>query len=133
MSAAVSTLSGPRQIADSARGTVPAPVARPIFRERRCPECGAAFSPAVYNQLFCASPHKLLFERRLAKRGFKLTALAMAARQTRDGTRGDVETGRWAARETRRLLQLWADDDREAGRPSAVEYVSLRKRLGLHD
>ncbi len=52
---------------------------------RKCPECGQAFKPAQWRQLFCSPKHKSEFHNRQTVRGRVLTPLVMAARQTRGG------------------------------------------------
>lgn len=97
----------------------------------QCPECGATFKPAQRRQLFCSPKHKSDFHNRQTVRGRVLTPLAMAARQTRGGSRGDKGTGRQARSDADFLMQRWTDEDRAAGRMSMVAYVALRLRLGF--
>lgn len=87
-------------------------------RLRGCCECGRPFRVRYgARQLFCAKACKTAFENRMTVRGRQLTVLAMAARQTRDGTR-------------RRLMQQWRDEDAAAGRISAADFMALRLALG---
>lgn len=95
-----------------------------------CPECGGpvvAFGPRA---VFCGSRCKKAHHYREGLRGRQLLAFAMAARATRDGTRGDKDTGRAASARARDLMQQWAEDDKAAGRMSAVQLVALRGRMG---
>lgn len=103
---------------------------------RRCPECLAAVAPsnaAGNRNMFCCSAHRVAWHNRATVRGRVLVPLIMAARVTRDGTRGNRrETGKRAASDARRLMQRYAEEDREAGRMPPDEYAALRNRLG-HD
>jgi hypothetical protein len=81
-------------------------------------------------QLFCCPGHKSDFHNRQTVRGRALTPLAMAARQTRNGSRGDTATGRAARADADFMIQRWTEEDRAAGRMPMVAYVALRKRLG---
>ena len=58
-------------------------------------------------------------------------SVIMAARQTRDGTRGDRDTGMRAASDANLFMQRWRDEDEREGRMSAVEYMARRYRLGF--
>ena len=104
---------------------------------RRCPECLAAVKPSVAagnRNMFCCPEHRVAYVNRNTVRGRSFVALAMAARMTRDGTRGELrETGKRAARQARALQQQWIDEDRAAGRMLADEYCALRHRLGHDD
>ncbi|WP_230769501.1 hypothetical protein [Sphingomonas sp. Leaf4] len=64
-------------------------------------------------------------------RGKVLTPLAIVARVTRNGTRGDKATGARAASEAATLIQQWRDDDAAAGRMSHPEYLARRYRTGF--
>jgi hypothetical protein len=99
--------------------------------ERVCPECGQSFQAAQWRQFFCSPDHKSAFHNRQTVRGRVLTPLAMAARQTRGGSRGDKATGRAARADADFLMQRWTDEDRAAGRMPMVEYVALRRSLGF--
>lgn len=101
----------------------------------RCPECpksAAEFVPVAYNQLFCSKAHRIAFHNRNVTRGQALTPLAMAARLTRDGSAGDKATGVYARQESRRLIALYAAEDKKAGRMTMVEYIALRRSLGIY-
>lgn len=102
--------------------------ARPV--RQACPECSHTFQPVHSRQLFCCADHKAAFHNRATVRGRTLTPMAMAARITRDGSRGDLDMGRIARRESRRLIDAWAREDREAGRMDMVEYMRARTRIG---
>ena len=103
---------------------------QPRPKPQTCPECSQEFRPIHSRQLFCCSEHKAAFHNRATVRGRTLTPMAMAARITRDGTRGDLNTGRMARRESRRLIDAWAREDREAGRMDMAAYMRARFRIG---
>lgn len=96
-----------------------------------CPECLARFKPRAARQLFCCPDHKRSWHNRAAKRGAVLYALVMAARETRDGTRGDRDTGKRASGQANMLMMDWRDEDRAAGRMGQVEYMRRRFFMGF--
>lgn len=103
---------------------------------RRCPECLAAVkasAAAGFRNIFCCPAHRQAWHNRATVRGRVLVPLVLAARVTRDGSRGDRETGRRAARQARALMQRYAEEDRAAGRMPADEYAALRHRFGHDD
>lgn len=112
--------------ADSAKGKAPS------WRPKRttCPECNQEFQPVHVRQSFCSNEHKAAFHNRATVRGRMLVPVAMAARITRDGCAGDTDTGKRARRDSRRLIDKWAKEDREAGRMSMVEYMRQRHAIG---
>lgn len=131
----MSVLDGPAQKPET--GDTPAPgttgpcgITRAASVRPPCPECTKPFEPVHSRQLFCCPAHKKAFHNRATVRGCALAPIAMAARITRDGCQGDTETGAEARRESRRLMDAWAREDREAGRMSMVDYVRARKRIG---
>jgi hypothetical protein len=103
---------------------------------RRCPECLAAVKPSAgagFRNMFCCPEHRVAYHNRATVRGRVLVPLVMAARLTRDGSRGDTVTGKRAARQARTLMQRYAEEDRAGGRMPADEYAALRHRLGFDD
>lgn len=111
------------------------PAGKPAKREAPsmrhvCPECAQPFQAVHSRQLFCCPEHKAAFHNRATVRGRVLAPMAMAARITRDGSRGDMETGKAARRESRQLIDAWAREDREAGRMDMVAYMRERRRIG---
>ncbi len=65
----------------------------------------------------------------MAGRGKVLVPLALAARIPRGGT----AEAKMARAQYTSLLDTYAREDREAGRMSAVDYISQRNRMdGLH-
>lgn len=107
----------------------PAPLGRAT-----CPECGLSVPRRAANQLFCSPAHRDAWNTRATVRGKALTALAMVAHITRNGTRGDDaarETGRRAKSDAHQLIQRWRDEDRAAGRMGWPEYLARRYRTGF--
>jgi hypothetical protein len=103
-------------------------------RPRCCGECGAVLARAPGKRnIFCAKACRVAYANRMTVRGRQLTALAMADRMTRSGTRGKPEArkaGAEASRRYRQLIDKFAAEDRDAGRISAVDYCAARQRLG---
>jgi hypothetical protein len=105
------------------------------YRERQCPECLTAFAPVVGHQLFCSTLHRRAWNNRATVRGAVLAPLAIVARLTRAGTRGDRETGKRAASDMALLIQRYRDEDRRAndgrGRMDQVQYLRARYAAGF--
>ncbi|MEK9212285.1 hypothetical protein [Sphingomonas sp. 2378] len=101
------------------------------YPPRECPECRGIFTPLDQRQLFCSVEHRTAWSNRATVRGRVLTLYAMAARQTREGTRGDKATGKRAAQIRNGLMQRYRDEDREAGRMDAVRFAALRIKHGF--
>jgi len=97
----------------------------------KCPECLRDFAAAHPNQIFCSPVHKKAFQNRLIARGSALTPLAMAARITRGGSRGDTATGVRARQDTEKLIARWVAEDKEAGRMRMDQYIRLRISKGF--
>jgi hypothetical protein len=96
-----------------------------------CPECLCDFTPKRSRALFCSEAHRTTWHNRQTVRGRVLTSLAMAARETRGGTRGDTDTGKKANWQANQLMQDWRDEDRRLGRMSQVEYLRRRFDAGF--
>lgn len=112
----------------------PTPSTAEASGTRQCPECGAGYSRKHPMQLFCTTAHRDTWNNRAAKRGRVLLPFAQVARATRDGTRGsprDRELGKRAAADMHRLLQRWRDEDAEAGRMPAPDFLVARYRAGF--
>lgn len=107
------------------------PRQRVAYPPRQCPECGATFKPQDQRQLFCTKEHRTAWNKRATVRGRVLTPYTMAARQTRDGTRGDKGTGKRAAQISHELMQRYRDEDRANGRMDAVSFAALRLQHGF--
>lgn len=130
-----SVLHRPAESADTATGattgtTRPVGAPAPASSAHRCPECSEPFRRIHPRQLFCSNAHKIAFHNRQTVRGRTLAPLAMAARITRNGSRGDTETGKKARSESTFLLDRWAREDREAGRMTMVDYMRERWLIG---
>lgn len=93
------------------------------YGSRACAECGVKFVAGHPGAQFCAPAHKTAFHNRQKGRA-SVVMLAMAYRQKRGGK----GTGATAFKEMCRLLDLFNDEDRKAGRPSAASYVEGLKR-----
>lgn len=102
--------------------------------KRRCPECLAPVDTSKdWRKMFCSDAHRTAYHNRQTVRGRKLVPLVMAERITRSGYCRDKDTGKLARQKSRQLMDLWAREDREAGRMAPDEYVAVRQRLGLND
>lgn len=108
-----------------------APVSGTTDTRPLCPECLSRFPRRHPGQLFCTVAHRDAWNGRAAVRGRVLTPLAIVARVTRNGTRGDRATGARAASEAATLIQQCCDEDRAAGRMSHPEYLARRYRVGF--
>lgn len=103
---------------------------------RRCPECLVPVKPSAaagFRNMFCCAGHRVAYVNRNTVRGRVLVPLVMAARETRDGSRGDKATGQRVARQARALMQRYREEDNAAGRMGAAEYAALRHKLGHDD
>lgn len=104
------------------------------FGAGECPECkpdARTFVRSHPGQLFCTTDHRDAWNARAATRGRKLAPMAIVARLTRNGTRGDRATGARAAAEQHALITRWRDEDAAAGRMSHTEYLARRYRAGF--
>ena len=117
----------------------PAAIARPDAPAgtRCCANCPTLFTirPGA-RKLFCCAKCEIDYRNLLTVRGRQSMLLVMAARQTRDGTRGTPArkaAGLSAVRQLNALLQDWRDADRAAGRADAIDVFALRERLGRAD
>lgn len=95
-----------------------------------CPECNQRFYMKHPRQLFCKPVHKNAWETRQRLRGLQFLTFGVAARVTRNGSRGDKETGKRAGRDADFLIAQWREEDRAAGRMSQSEFAGLRYRFG---
>lgn len=91
----------------------------------------ASFVPVQGGQLFCTAAHRDTWNNRSTVRGRVMTPLAMVARITRGGSRGDRATGRRARADMERLIQRWRDQDADAGRMAWPEYLRRRYAAGF--
>ena len=108
--------------------------AEELGRGRRCPEClGDVDTRLDWRKMFCSDAHRQAFHNRQLKRGRTLVVLCMAERITRSGWCRRKAAGILARQRSRRLMDRWAREDREAGRMAMDEYFETRERLGFHD
>lgn len=93
------------------------------WKERVCPECGnkfIAYAGQGSHQQFCNADHRDKFKSRCAARGKVILPYLMAWRVGR-GKKGTVSSAAYA--EVCTILDLFADEDRQAGRPKMDDYV----------
>lgn len=100
---------------------------RPTYGTRKCGECGEAFTANHVSSGFCCPAHKLAFHNRQKGRA-SVVIIAMAYRQKRGGK----GTGAEAFKEMCRLLDVFNEEDRKAGRPSAASYLEGQKRRDVY-
>lgn len=85
----------------------------------------------TYFDLLDPATHRDEWNARTFVRARVVLPLIMVGRITRDGTRGDKDTGKRASAEANILLQRYRDDDRTAGRMEWPEYLRLRYLCGF--
>lgn len=95
---------------------------------KHCPECGTPLSPRVKGRKgaaakFCSKEHQDTFQKRQAKQGRAIVALAKAWRASRN-RKEDREVGAKALNELCTIIDGFNFDDRKAGRANPVEYVA---------
>lgn len=101
--------------------------ARPEASQARvCPECGASFASRWPQQMFCSPAHKAAFHNLQIKRGFVLTPLMEVWRAESKRAGGDRELAAYAFREGCALLDLYAQEDRDAGRDASLVIAAKR-------
>lgn len=99
-----------------------------------CPECGERFSPQHHRQVFCTPDHSRAFNNRALARGQGVYALAMAWRSARSARTPEAkDAGRKAFSALCRVLDAYAAEDTQAGRPNAVGLFRRREALGFLD
>lgn len=91
-------------------------------KTRLCPDCGAEFVPASYQQTFCSKEHKVAFQNRAAQEGRAIIALAKAWRASRNSKDASAR-GAACLSELSAILDGFNAQDREAGRPSPLQYA----------
>lgn len=92
----------------------------------KCAECGACFQPKQHKQAFCQPAHATAWHNRAAKRGKLLVPLLMASREGRSDP-----TAKWALSEYCRLAGIYRDEDKAAGRMSALNFLKRQQALYL--
>lgn len=98
-----------------------------------CQECGKTFAGKVsngraYDATFCSPRHKRDFHARNAERGRIIIPFALAWRTRRGGG----ATAKAAFAEMNALLDMFAAEDRAAGRPSTEEYAAALLARGRY-
>lgn len=93
--------------------------AAPLVINRTCCECGEAFTTSHRGKEFCCEAHRVAFANRCAARGKVLIPLAMGWRNKRGGK----GLGADSMQSMVRLLDKYAAEDREAGRPNMAHYT----------
>jgi uncharacterized Zn finger protein (UPF0148 family) len=101
------------------------PKAKASFGRMTCPECGVKFTRFHHSALFCSPAHQRAFHGRNMARGKVAMPYVQAWRSARN-RKDDAVVGRYAWAELCRMSDAWAAEDREAGRPGAVDYVRSR-------
>ena len=96
-----------------------------------CPECQVPFELRQDTQLFCCPEHRTAWNNRMTVRGRVATPLMIAARLTRNGTRGGSLHGFRASVDLDTLIRRWRREDEAEGRMSTVAYVDCRYALGF--
>jgi len=99
-----------------------------------CPECLGEFERHQADKLFCCQKHRRDWNNRAVVRGSVLAPLAIVARKTRNGTRGDITYGAKASQHADMLIRRWEAEDAEAndgrGRMTQQQYLRLRYQNG---
>jgi len=95
-----------------------------------CPECQGEFERHQPDKLFCCQKHRREWNNRAVVRGSVLAPLAIVARKTRNGTRGDKTYGAKASQDADMLIRRWEAEDAEAGRMTQAQYLRLRYQNG---
>lgn len=92
---------------------------------RPCAGCGQSFTPRRDWGTFCSPPCRAAFSSRMKSRGGPLAPLVLAWNATRHAKPGtpEAEVCRYARSEITAIAGLFNEEDDEAGRASAVEYV----------
>ena len=100
--------------------------------ERPCVNCGEMFVPGREWSTFCSTPCRTGFANRMKARGGPLAALVIAWNDTRHAKPGteEAEVCRFARSEITAIASAFIDEDREAGRGSAVDYVKALMSTG---
>lgn len=82
-------------------------------------------------QIFCSKAHREAWDRRNDTRGRRLITPTIVARVTRDGTRGDIETGKRASADKHIMIQQWIEEDKAAGRMPWPDFLARRYQAGF--
>jgi hypothetical protein len=88
-----------------------------------CAECGCSF-PTTRGATFCSTPHRVAHERRRMARGKVLAPYVLAWIEGKGGGHSGVDPiAAKAMRELTAIARGYVDEDRKAGRPSALAYM----------
>lgn len=99
-----------------------------------CPECMGEFERHQADKLFCCQKHRRDWNNRATVRGAVLAPLAIVARKTRNGTRGNHHArtyGAKASQDADTLARRWEAEDKAEGRMCQTEYLRLRYHNGF--
>lgn len=106
--------------------TISRRVVNPLNPKRTCPLCGEPFIATNGRSAYCTPAHRIAFDRLWEARGKILGPLAAV---WRTGKRGRTADRAYALAELCRLLDLYAAEDKAAGRrPDVV--VARRRESG---
>lgn len=96
--------------------------------QRRCQECGEAFSGRLSTQIFCSPAHKSAFHNRSMKRGKVLMPLFLCASANRRARKGTPEYERcqFARNAIYQLASRWEREDKLARRPTMDTSVQAK-------
>jgi len=98
-----------------------------------CADCGEAFTTTRSDARFCSTAHKTRFANRMTARGKVLAPYVMAWIAGRGGGHaGTHPVAGPAMREITSITRGFIDEDKEAGRPSAIGYVEGLLANGLY-
>lgn len=99
---------------------------------RVCAGCGQSFTPNREWSTFCSTPCRTGFANRMKARGGPLAPLVLAWNATRHAKPGtpEAEVCRYARSEITAIAGMFLEEDEEAGRASAVEYVKTLMASG---
>lgn len=95
-----------------------------------CPECLGEFEKHQADKLFCCQKHRREWNNRAVVRGAVLAPLAIVARKTRNGTRGDKDYGARASQDADMLIRRWEAEDVAERRMTQQAYLRLRYQNG---
>jgi hypothetical protein len=92
--------------------------------EALCAECGVSFTSPRDNARFCSAAHQRAFQNRMAARGKVLAPFVLAWIAGRGGGHaGTHPVAGPSMREITAIARDFIDEDKAAGRPSAIGYV----------
>lgn len=100
---------------------------------RSCLRCTAEFEPKRDWSNFCSPACRLAFHNRMNAEGSVLGPLVKAWTATRHAKEGTEEAKicAWARQQVTEIARTFLDEDEEAGRGSAVDYVRKQMKSGF--